>query len=60
MEGEIGDAKCLILSALAPPAAGLFLVRRGGLGKAVTELELKHLVETDRHIAECKEYIVRQ
>src|SRR5215467_1843204 len=35
--------------------------RRGGLGKrAVTELERKHLVETDRHIAECKEYIAKQ
>jgi hypothetical protein len=34
---------------LAPPAVGLFFVRRGGLGKAVTELERKHLVETDRH-----------
>jgi hypothetical protein len=31
------------------------------LGKrAVTELERKHLVETDRHIAECKEYIAKQ
>jgi hypothetical protein len=31
---------------------------RPGLGKrAVTELERKHLVETDRHIAECKNYI---
>jgi hypothetical protein len=36
---------------------GSSFVRRGGLGKAVTELERKHLVETDRHIAECKEYI---
>jgi len=26
----------------------------------VTELERKHLVETDRHIAECKEYIAKQ
>src|SRR5262245_53426098 len=35
--------------------------RRGGLGKrAVTELERKHLVETDRHIAECKNYIAKQ
>jgi hypothetical protein len=34
---------------------------RGGLGKrAVTELERKHLVETDRHIAECKAYIAKQ
>jgi hypothetical protein len=34
---------------------------RGGLGKrAVTELERKHLVETDRHIAECKVYIAKQ
>jgi hypothetical protein len=33
----------------------------GGLGKrAVTELERKHLVETDRHIAECKNYIAKQ
>jgi hypothetical protein len=32
MEGETGDAKCLTPSALAPPVAGLFLVRRGGLG----------------------------
>src|SRR5215471_20488305 len=51
-EGETGDAKCLTPSTLAPPApgAGLFLVRKGGLGKAVTELERKRLVETDRHI----------
>jgi len=60
MEGEIGDAKCLTPSTLAPPVAGLFLVRRGGLGKAVIELERKHLVETDRHIAECKNYIAKQ
>ena len=34
---------------------------RGGLGKrAVTELERKHLVETDRHIAECKAHIATQ
>jgi hypothetical protein len=34
---------------------------RGELGKrAVTELERKHLVETDRHIAECKNYIAKQ
>ena len=59
MEGETGDAKCLTPSTLAPPVAGLFLAR-GGLGKAVTELERKHLVETDRHIAECKEYIAKQ
>jgi hypothetical protein len=26
----------------------------------VTELERKHLVETDRHIAECKKYIAKQ
>jgi hypothetical protein len=26
----------------------------------VTELERKNLVETDRHIAECKEYIAKQ
>jgi hypothetical protein len=26
----------------------------------VTELERKHLVETDRHIAECKAYIAKQ
>ena len=26
----------------------------------MTELERKHLVETDRHIAECKEYIAMQ
>jgi hypothetical protein len=26
----------------------------------VTELERKHLLETDRHIAECKEYIAKQ
>jgi hypothetical protein len=26
----------------------------------VRELERKHLVETDRHIAECKAYIARQ
>src|SRR5215472_2199576 len=32
MEGETGAAKCLTPSALAPPGAGLFLVRRGGLG----------------------------
>ena len=60
MEGEIGDAKCLTPSTLAPPVAGLFLVRRGGLGKAVIELERKHLVETDRHIAECKAHIAKQ
>jgi hypothetical protein len=59
-EGET-DAKCLTPSTLALPVAGLFLVRRGGLGKrAVTELERKHLVETDRHIAECKNYIAKQ
>jgi hypothetical protein len=35
--------------------------RRGGLGKrAVTELERKHLVEIDRHIDECKNYIAKQ
>jgi hypothetical protein len=28
--------------------------------KAMTEFERKHLVETDRHIAECKEYIAKQ
>ena len=60
MEGETGDAKCLTPSTLAPLVAGLFLVRKGGLGKAVTELERKYLVETDRHIAECKEYIAKQ
>jgi hypothetical protein len=27
---------------------------------AVTELERKHLVETDRHIAECEAYIAKQ
>jgi hypothetical protein len=53
-EGETGDAKCLTPSTLALPLSGPFLVRRGGLGKAVTETERKHLVETDRHIAECK------
>jgi hypothetical protein len=26
----------------------------------VTELERKHLVETDRHIAECEAYIAKQ
>ena len=26
----------------------------------MTELERKNLVETDRHIAECKEYIAKQ
>ena len=26
----------------------------------MTELERKHLIETDRHIAECKEYIAKQ
>jgi len=26
----------------------------------VTELERKHLVETDRHIAECKAHIAKQ
>jgi hypothetical protein len=35
--------------------------RGGRLGKrAVTELERKHLVETDRHIAECEAYIAKQ
>jgi hypothetical protein len=35
--------------------------RGGGLGeRAVTELERKHLVETDRHIAECEAYIAKQ
>src|SRR5262249_12962662 len=44
-----------------PGCAGRKAGRRGGLGKrAVTELERKHLVETDRHIAECKEYIAKQ
>jgi uncharacterized protein YpiB (UPF0302 family) len=28
--------------------------------RAVTELEREHLVETDRHIAECKNYIAKQ
>jgi hypothetical protein len=28
--------------------------------RAVTELERKNLVETDRHIAECKNYIANQ
>ena len=28
--------------------------------RAVTELERKNLVETDRHIAKCKEYIAKQ
>ena len=28
--------------------------------RAVTELERKHLVETDRHIAECEAYITKQ
>ena len=28
--------------------------------RAVTELERKHLVETDRRIAECKSYIAKQ
>jgi ribosome-associated translation inhibitor RaiA len=28
--------------------------------RAVTELERKHLAETDRHIAECKAYIPKQ
>ena len=28
--------------------------------RAVTELERKHLVETDRHIAECKVHIAKQ
>jgi hypothetical protein len=33
----------------------------GGLGEtAVTEFERKHLVETDRHIAECEAYIAKQ
>jgi hypothetical protein len=31
-----------------------------GQKRAVTELERKHLVETDRHIAECKAYITKQ
>ena len=35
--------------------------RRKRMGKrAVTELERKHLVETDRHIAECEAYIAKQ
>src|SRR6516165_5603542 len=43
------------------PRAGRVARREGGMGKrAVTELERKHLVETDRHIAECKEYIAKQ
>jgi hypothetical protein len=43
------------------PRAGRVARRGGGLEKrAVTELERKHLVETDRHIAECKEYIAKQ
>jgi hypothetical protein len=29
-------------------------------GKGVTEFEPKHLVETDRHIAECEAYIAKQ
>jgi hypothetical protein len=32
----------------------------GGLEKAVTELERKRLLETDRRIAECKNYIAKQ
>jgi hypothetical protein len=44
-----------------PGCTGRKAGRRGGLGKrAVTELERKHLVETDRHIAECKNYIAKQ
>jgi hypothetical protein len=42
-------------------SAGREARSRGGLGKrAVTELERKHLVETDRQIAECKAHIVKQ
>jgi hypothetical protein len=33
---------------------------RGWGKRAVTELERKHLVETDRHIAECEAYIAKQ
>jgi hypothetical protein len=44
-----------------PGCTGREAGRRGGLGKrAVTELERKHLVEIDRHIDECKNYIAKQ
>jgi hypothetical protein len=44
-----------------PGCTGRKAGRRGGLGKrAVTELERKHLVEIDRHIDECKNYIAKQ
>src|SRR5262249_9652468 len=44
-----------------PACAAVTREAEGGLGKrAVTELERKHLVETDRHIAECETYIARQ
>src|SRR5215813_13369779 len=44
-----------------PGCTGSKAGRRGGLGKrAVTEPERKHLVETDRHIAECEAYIAKQ
>jgi hypothetical protein len=43
------------------PGASRVARRGGGLEKrAVTELERKHLAETDRHIAECKAYIAKQ
>src|SRR5262249_17316490 len=43
-----------------PGCTGREAGRRGGLGKrAVTELERKHLVETDRHIAKQRERIER-
>jgi hypothetical protein len=34
--------------------------RRAGGRHRCAELERKHLVETDRHIAECEAYIARQ
>jgi hypothetical protein len=44
-----------------PSGAGGEAGSGGRLGKrAVTELERKHLVETDRRIAECKSHIAEQ
>ena len=48
------------LSLSPAPERGSSLLEEEDREKAVTELERKHLVETDRHIAECKEYIAKQ
>src|SRR5260221_11301479 len=65
MRGRSGERRLRPLPRLAQNeelgCTGRKVGRRGRLGKrAVTELERKNLDETDRHIAECKEYIAKQ